>query len=132
MEFQKMNNLNDHKFGFKKVVIFASAFFIVLFLYSSPSYSACIEGDCVNGEGIKTWSKGAKYIGSFKNGKRNGSGIHFYANGNKFEGNWESDIKSGHGKLFYDNGKTLEVKLDQNSRGQLWKITKNSSLASEN
>ena len=127
-----MKNLIDHKFGFKKYIIFVNVFFTALVLHSSPAYSSCIEGDCMNGQGIKTWDKGAKYIGSFKNGKRNGSGIHFYANGNKYEGSWESDIKRGQGRLFYDNGKILNIKMDRVSRGQLWKITKNSSFAREN
>jgi hypothetical protein len=132
MEFQEMNSLTNHKFSFKKSFIFASAFFITIFLYSSPAYSSCIEGDCMNGQGIKIWDKGAKYIGSFKNGKRDGSGTHFYANGNRYEGNWKSDVKNGSGRLFYDNGKTFEMEVDQVSRGQLWKITKKSSLSREN
>lgn len=74
----------------------------------------CIDGDCVNGEGIMHYTWGTKYEGSFENGKPNGKGketiiIHSAVGGgyNKklendgvvtvFEGNFKNGIRSGYG-----------------------------------
>ena len=74
----------------------------------------CIDGDCINGEGIMHYTWGTKYEGSFENGKPNGKGketiiIHSAVGGgyNKklendgvvtvFEGNFKNGIRNGYG-----------------------------------
>ena len=50
---------------------------ILICLYATAFvYAGCIEGNCTNGQGTKTWSNGDKYVGEFKDGKKNGQGTY--------------------------------------------------------
>lgn len=90
----------------KKVIFIFICF--SLFSCASTTYkSECISGDCANGKGIYTWENGAKYEGSWKDGKRNGFGKYTYANGTIYEGSWKDDKKEGKGKMWVYEGKKL-------------------------
>ncbi|GEM_PF-3033599 len=122
-----MKSIFDTKFSYGKFIVSFNIFLLALYVYFLPTYSACIEGNCKNGHGVKIWDTGVKYVGNFKNGKRNGRGTYFSPNGNKYEGDWRFDIKTGIEELFYDNRKTINIKLDQTATEKLWRTIKSSS-----
>ena len=64
----------------------------------------CIEGDCRNGQGTKTWANGEKYQGHWKNGEPDGQGTHTYASSNKYQGGWKNGLKNGQGTFTFANG----------------------------
>ena len=55
-------------------------------LWSNIGFAACIEGDCVNGQGTSTSEDGHKYVGEYKDGMANGQGTLTYANGINYSG----------------------------------------------
>ena len=68
-----------------------------------------VEG-CPHGEGVKVYSSGDKYIGSFKFGKREGFGkiqspLH---NGNVYEGQFKNGVRDGKGIYRWKNGKVYK------------------------
>ncbi|HFC00717.1 MAG TPA: peptidase C14 caspase catalytic subunit p20 [Phaeodactylibacter sp.] len=64
----------------------------------------CIKGNCVNGTGTFMYSSGAKYVGTFQNGKMNGDGALYFSNGNKYFGQWKNQYREGKGKMVFTNG----------------------------
>lgn len=72
---------------------------------TSPLDKTCIEGDCVNGKGTKTYSDGKKYVGEFKNGKANGKGTVTFGNGNKYAGEFKDDNFNGQGTYTWADGR---------------------------
>ena len=66
----------------------------------------CIEGDCVNGQGTKTFSHGGKYIGEFKNSGLHGHGIYKIFNGDEYIGKFNQNKKHGKGTYTWLNGDT--------------------------
>lgn len=40
------------------------------------SIFGCLDGNCENGKGTKTWESGNKYVGEFKDGKMHGQGTY--------------------------------------------------------
>ena len=78
---------------------------IGLFLFLFTSLSAqCLDGDCWDGQGTFLYPSGAKYQGSFRDGKINGYGILFFSKGDIYEGEWVNHFREGEGKLTYKNG----------------------------
>jgi len=75
----------------------------------------CVSGDCVNGQGIYTYSNGAKYIGEYKNGLENGQGTYNYADGDKYVGEYKNGLANGQGTYNYADGRKYvgEFKLNQ-------------------
>ena len=55
----------------------------------------CIEGDCENGKGTKTFPDGTKYVGEFKNGLREGQGTYTYSDGGNYTGEWKDNKRHG-------------------------------------
>jgi len=82
----------------------AIAIIILGLLLSSNAFAGCIEGDCRNGQGTKTWSGGTKYVGEFKDGKRHGQGTVTYANGDKYVGEFKDNNQHGHGTFTWSSG----------------------------
>lgn len=76
-------------------------------LTAGPALAQCLDGNCVNGEGVKL-TRGHKYSGSFKNNHRNGSGLYEYPNGDKYEGNFVDGIIQGEGIYYFVNGDRYE------------------------
>ncbi|MEM6963745.1 MAG: caspase family protein [Bacteroidota bacterium] len=71
------------------------------------STAQCIKGNCINGSGTFVYASGAKYIGTFKNGKMNGDGALYFSNGNKYFGQWKNQYREGKGKMVFSNGDTF-------------------------
>lgn len=69
-----------------------------------PGRTGCIEGNCVNGEGVYVYSTRDVYRGRFENGKREGPGVFEYANGDKYEGNFRDNQRTGFGSYTFANG----------------------------
>eukprot|EP00756_Hemistasia_phaeocysticola_P011148 Hpha_TRINITY_DN15092_c0_g5::TRINITY_DN15092_c0_g5_i2::g.124513::m.124513 len=65
------------------------------------------EGDIKNGmrEGKGTMkSRGSRYEGDWRAGKKHGHGKCFYLDGSVYDGEWEDDARSGKGELKYASG----------------------------
>ncbi len=78
---------------------------MVFLLLTLPQLNAqCIKGNCMNGKGTFVYSSGAKYVGSFKNGKIHGEGTLYFSNGNKYFGSWKNQYREGKGKMVFSNG----------------------------
>jgi hypothetical protein len=64
----------------------------------------CVEGDCQSGSGTYVFNDGARYVGSFLNGRPDGSGTVFYLNGERYEGGMADGSFNGRGTLFMMDG----------------------------
>ena len=53
--------------------------------------SKCIEGDCINGYGIYTWTDGSKYVGEHKDGNYHGQGTFTSTDGAIDKGIWKNN-----------------------------------------
>lgn len=103
--------------------------FITL-LFNGPLflYAQCVEGNCKDGFGVKTFQDGSRYMGAFVQGNRQGIGICFWKNGSRFFGEWKLDKPDGvgvfinaqsskqqglwkKGKLFEENASLVTEKL---------------------
>lgn len=97
----------------------------------------CLNGDCLNGLGIKKYDE-ATYIGYFKNGKKEDFGVLMYNDGRYFYGAFKGDEIEGYGYLkdkhmvlrspfqlgYFKNGKLhgrgIKVKADDKVEEGLW------------
>ena len=75
-----------------------------LCLFSSVSWSGCVQGNCANGQGTFTWPDGQKYVGQFKNGKWNGQGTLTWLSGQKYVGQYKDGMRNGQGTLTWPDG----------------------------
>jgi TonB family protein len=55
-------------------------------------------------DGTFTYTRGGKYVGSWKNGQRSGLGTFTYADGSKYVGAYKDDNRDGQGTLTYKSG----------------------------
>ena len=79
--------------------------FTGLFLFALIGLSAqCLDGNCWDGKGTFLYPSGAKYQGSFKDGKIDGYGVLFFSKGDVYEGEWAKHYRQGKGKLTFKNG----------------------------
>ncbi|NJL74524.1 MAG: peptidase C14 caspase catalytic subunit p20 [Saprospiraceae bacterium] len=81
-----------------------SILLFLCFLVYTIAAQQCIKGNCVNGEGTMVYPSGAKYIGSFKDGKIEGKGILYFSNGNQYAGEWKNQYRQGKGRMVFENG----------------------------
>ena len=77
-----------------------------LMLISLGVCAQCVEGDCMNGRGAYIYPSGAKYVGSFKEGRIDGTGILYFSNGDVYDGEWRGYYREGKGKLKFADGST--------------------------
>ena len=75
------------------IIVFIS---FIAFNLKAQQHSTC-EGDCENGKGISSDSKGNRYEGTWLKGKKNGFFKIFYSSGSRFEGNIVNDTIKGQG-----------------------------------
>ena len=69
--------------------------------------------------GTKKYSKGRKFRGSFKDGKRHGQGTFTWADGSKFVGVWQDGKRHGQGTYTdADGSKYIGSHKDGNRHGQ--------------
>ena len=66
------------------------------------------EGDLELVGGAVADSKGNRYVGQLKNGKRHGYGSYHFANGDKYEGEYRSGEKQGYGTYQFKSGARYE------------------------
>jgi len=50
----------------------------------------CVDGNCFDGQGIKVYQNGDKYIGQWKNGKHSGMGTYYHSDGSFVYGQWKN------------------------------------------
>ena len=94
-------------------------FIIILCLFSSVSWSGCIQGNCANGQGVYTWADGTKYVGQFKDGDLNGQGTKTWPNGQKYVGQYKDGEFNGQGTYTWPDGrKYVGQWKDQSANGQ--------------
>jgi len=74
----------------------------------------CISGDCLNGQGVKTWADGTKYEGEWLNGKQHGMGTITLPNGMTYEGSWQEDKMNGEGTIKNPDGTQYEGNFSNN------------------
>ena len=92
-------------------------FLTILFtlVLSGGAYAECIQGNCLNGEGIKLYPNGSKYSGYFKNGEWHGKGT--------FQSWWRTETSNfKNGQL---NGYTVIVEDKGNGKTTIKGIYKN-------
>jgi hypothetical protein len=86
----------------------------------TQTYKECIDGDCLNGKGVKQFMNGL-YVGEFKDSLPDGKGVITYWQGHKFIGQFNRGRILGQGKFVHLDGK-VEVgnwKQPENFSG-LW------------
>ena len=84
----------------KKIILLIS-----LCLFSSMSWSKCIQGDCINGEGTYILPSGEKHVGQWKDSVKNGEGTHTWPSGEKFVGQFKDDKLDGQGSYTLPDGR---------------------------
>ena len=79
--------------------------------YPGAVLSECIQGDCLNGEGVMTYpghKNFKKYTGQFKDGVPEGQGMMIGAGGDTYTGSWQKGKPDGRGILTYPEGQPLK------------------------
>jgi hypothetical protein len=66
---------------------------------SSLAGDACIEGNCMDGQGTYLEASGSRYVGQFRNGTYSGKGVIEYCDGNWYKGDFLSGYRHGQGEL---------------------------------
>ena len=89
-------------------LLLKTALLISLATLAMPGWAECIEGDCVNGYGVKDWSAGDRYLGDFVDSEMQGKGIYAYAGGNRYKGEFHRNQKHGKGIFTFASGDRYE------------------------
>lgn len=71
-------------------------------------YKGSWRYDLMHGEGKMSWPNGAYYLGEWREGRKHGRGKFYWPNGDTYVGSWSDGIQSGNGKVTYANGKVYE------------------------
>jgi len=80
------------------------SFVMLLLCISTSAKSQCVQGNCQNGKGVYIFASGAKYHGSFANGKLHGDGKCYFTNGDVYIGQWYKNARQGIGVFTRKNG----------------------------
>ena len=117
-------------------IVFLCIIFLLPAIYV---YAGCINGNCENGYGTKTWPDGRKYVGEFKydkrnglgtltgpdgdryvgefkDGKANGQGTYTFPDGEKYVGEWKDGKHNGQGTLTEPDGRKYVGEFKDNKR----------------
>jgi hypothetical protein len=92
-------------------------------IFSSNGLAECVNGNCTNGTGSKTYANGGgTYYGTWKNGLPNGYGTYNWLDGKKYEGYWKDGTFNGKGTYTFSDG---------TSRTGIWENNKYIGTVSE-
>jgi hypothetical protein len=88
---------------------FHSRLFLFIIVFAGCNFSngpKCTDGNCMDGEGTKTWPDGGYRKGTWKNGELNGHGYEYFGRtsdfaGDVYDGNFLNDKYDGQGS-YYD------------------------------
>ncbi len=69
--------------------------------------TGCVSGNCTSGIGIFAYANGARFEGSFKNGKPNGRGAFYYPDESTYIGDVQNGLYHGDGEYTGSDGHTL-------------------------
>lgn len=70
---------------------------MVMMIWPWVMQGRCIQGDCLNGNGIWQYTSGARYEGPFIQGKRQGYGKVTFSDGSRYSGEFYQDFRQGEG-----------------------------------
>lgn len=91
-----------------KINSFKNIIFLTIFgFFVTTIHAQCTSGDCINGEGTFVYYDGAKFSGTFVNGKKI-YGVYTYQSGAIYEGYFKSEKRDSIGKFSYANGDFFE------------------------
>jgi len=88
----------------KRFFLFALIFSFFIIFNPLFSFAQCVEGDCINGNGILKWSDGSIYAGSFRDSKFHGQGTYTWNSGSVYTGEFRDNIRTGKGTFAWANG----------------------------
>lgn len=106
-----------------KVQQFIFVSLLLIFLFPSLSFSACIEGDCENGTGTYEYHIGKKYVGEWRDSKKHGYGTYTYPDGTQYIGEFQNNKKNGQGLETYPDGSKYEGEFRKNKPNGLGTFT---------
>jgi len=103
----------------KKLTAIILTLILSLLFLPCSSYSDCVDGDCVNGQGTFTFPDGSKYVGNYKDGKFDGQGTYTHYYGSEYVGQLKEGRKLGQGTYTnYDGKKYVGEFKDDKPNGQ--------------
>ncbi len=82
----------------------------------APGIARCVEGDCLNGRGVKIEASGERYEGEWQMGARSGVGIAAWPDGATYIGQWSGDQPHGRGVYIKSNGEKYEGEWEKGKR----------------
>jgi hypothetical protein len=73
--------------------------------YSKPvGTKGCLNGDCLEGYGMKYYDGDDRFFGYFKDGFRDGYGSYFWNDGTRWTGQFQKNKLTGYGSYFFITG----------------------------
>lgn len=90
---------------------------LLIFWLLAPVFclAQCIKGNCKNGQGTYQFKSGAKFVGTFKNGKMY-YGTHYYTNKDSYVGNYINNKRHGEGAYYYSSGNVFKGKYENGQK----------------
>lgn len=76
--------------------------------YGDFVYEGMFKNDQYHGDGVMTWSNGAKYIGQFLANEKHGYGEETYSTGESFKGNFRHGRVHGKGQYYFVDDTSLK------------------------
>jgi len=76
--------------------------------YGDFLYEGMFKNDQYHGDGVMTWSNGAKYVGQFLANEKHGYGEETYSTGESFKGNFMNGRVHGKGQYFFSDNTSLK------------------------
>lgn len=92
--------------GTKKTGLFGKGKFLGKISYYGKTVgtTGCLNGDCVDGYGMKYYSGNDRYFGYFKDSLRHGYGAYYWDDGTHWVGDFKENLLTGYGTYFFITG----------------------------